>query len=66
MHKTFTDTYKLLGFTTGGWSYAMNTNETSGTLCNLSTQPVVPLEERRLAVYILGWESIEVCSNSLS
>jgi hypothetical protein len=62
MHKTYLDTYKLLGFTGGDWAYAINTNETSGVPCSPSAEKVVPTRERRLAVYLLGWESIEVCS----
>lgn len=61
MHKTYLDTYKLLGFTGGDWAYAINTNETSGVPCSPSAEKVVSITERRLAVYLLGWESIEVC-----
>jgi hypothetical protein len=61
MNKTYLDTYKILGFTGGDWAYAINTNETSGVPCNDHVEKVVSLGERRLAVYPLGWESIEVC-----
>ncbi|EXJ66094.1 uncharacterized protein A1O5_10709 [Cladophialophora psammophila CBS 110553] len=30
MHKTYTDCYHYPGFTGGNWSYAVNTNDTSG------------------------------------
>ncbi|KAK9366687.1 hypothetical protein V1509DRAFT_628781 [Lipomyces kononenkoae] len=60
MHKTYLDTYKLLGFTGGTWEYAINTNETSGVPCNIPQEKLVPQAERRLAVYPLGWESIEL------
>jgi hypothetical protein len=65
MHKTYVDTYKLLGFTGGDWVYAIDTNETSGVPCSASVEKAVPLRERRLAVYALGWESIEVCLQSV-
>jgi hypothetical protein len=61
MHKTYLDTYKLLGFTGGDWAYAINTNETSGGPCRPSAEKIVSIRERRLGVYLLGWESIEVC-----
>lgn len=59
MHKTYTDAYKLTGFTGGNWSYALNTNSSGGALCN-PAEKMVPEGERRLGVYFLGWESIEV------
>ncbi len=58
MHKTYADTSKLLGYTGGHWAYALNTNDTAGV--PLGVDGEVPERERRLGVYILGWESIEV------
>ncbi|KAH8797349.1 hypothetical protein F5884DRAFT_815097 [Xylogone sp. PMI_703] len=61
MHKTYTDTYHILGFTGGNWAYARNTNDTSGVPLNSTKKErIVPKEERRLACYYLGWESAEL------
>lgn len=60
MHKTYTDTYKIRGFTGGHWSYASNTNETHGVPSDVVPEPRVAEGDRRLGVYFLGWESIEV------
>lgn len=60
MHKTYADTFKLVGFTGGYWAYALNTNETSGMPTAAELGEWVPEGERRLGVYVLGWESIEV------
>ncbi|KAL7934751.1 hypothetical protein V8C35DRAFT_301748 [Trichoderma chlorosporum] len=60
MHKTFTDTYQILGFTGGHWSYAINTNETTGVPCSSSAPKIVQKSNRRLGVYYLGWDSIEL------
>lgn len=61
MHKTYTDCYRMLGFSGGSWAYAANTNETNGPPLNFSKESIIPKEERRLAYYFLGWESAEVC-----
>ena len=64
MHKTDTDCYGMDGFTGGDWTYARNTNDTSGvTIDNIALAPSAREEERRLACYYLGWESVEVCEN---
>ena len=60
MHKTYSDTYQIQGFTGGYWAYATNTNETAGVPYSTPTDETVPKSQRRLAVYYLGWESIEV------
>jgi len=62
MHKTYTDTYKIAGFTGGQWGYALDSNESRGRPLygNSAFEKAVPAEERRLGVYLLGWESIEV------
>lgn len=60
MHKTYSDTYKLLGFTGGYWAYADNTNNVSGVSCEKAEESVLP-DKQRLALYFLGWESMEVC-----
>lgn len=60
MHKTFVDTYQIQGFTGGYWAYATNTNETAGVSCLTPGEETVPKAHRRLGVYYLGWESIEV------
>lgn len=58
MHKTYADTSKLLGYTGGYWTYALNTNDTAGAPVGVDAE--MPECERRLGIYILGWESIEV------
>lgn len=65
MHKTYTDTYKIRGFTGGHWSYAVNTNESHGVPINVVPEPRVAGRDRKLGVYFLGWESVEVCVESL-
>ncbi|KAM0263919.1 hypothetical protein ACHAQJ_000954 [Trichoderma viride] len=60
MHKTYADTYQIQGFTGGYWAYAMNTNETAGVPCSAPAEETVPKAHRRLAVYYLGWDSIEL------
>jgi hypothetical protein len=61
MNKTFTDCYLAEGFRGGGWSYALNTNDTDGTVADTPAEIAeVGAEKRRLACYYLGWESIEV------
>ncbi|KAI5459013.1 hypothetical protein BGZ63DRAFT_415688 [Mariannaea sp. PMI_226] len=59
MHKTYSDTFKIQGFTGGYWAYASNTNNSSGLPLQTASLQRVPETERRLGVYLLGWESIE-------
>jgi hypothetical protein len=61
MHKTFTDCYFQPGFTGGSWAYSMNTNNTEELFEERASDLVIPAEQRRLACYYLGWESIDVC-----
>jgi len=58
MHKTYTDAYGIKGFVGGQWAYTVNTNESGGMPCTEVGQ--VPEGQRRLGIYYLGWESIEV------
>ncbi|KAL7813089.1 hypothetical protein V8C26DRAFT_172243 [Trichoderma gracile] len=60
MEKTYSDTYKIRGFTGGHWAYVTNTNETAGVPCSTPTEEAIPISQRRLAIYYLGWESIEL------
>ncbi|KAL7947627.1 hypothetical protein V8C42DRAFT_290311 [Trichoderma barbatum] len=60
MHKTFSDTYQIQGFTGGYWAYASNTNETAGAPCSNRAAEAIPKPHRRLGVYYLGWDSIEL------
>jgi hypothetical protein len=63
MHKTFTDCYFAKGFKGGGWGYSLNSNNADGVLLEGEEEDGErPLqgEERRLAYYYLGWESVEV------
>ena len=64
MHKTFTDCYGTKGFTGGGWSYAMNSNDANGEELlgaqNVWNSTEIPEEARLLAYYCIGWDSIEV------
>jgi hypothetical protein len=60
MHKAYTDCYRMQGFVGGYWAYAVNTNNTSGVMVEYVRKQWVQEEERRLAGYYLGWESIEV------
>lgn len=64
MHKTFTDTYHAEGFIGGHWAYALNTNNIDELLIDPVKEKVIKEDERRLACYYLGWESIEVFSSS--
>lgn len=62
MHKTYTDCYRMRGFVGGNWAYAINTNDTSGTVLTDGTGNRQLSEiERKLACYYLGWQSVEVC-----
>lgn len=60
MAKTYTDTYKVLGFAGGNWTYAVNANESAGVPLSEDSEDLISEEERRPEVYFLGWESIEV------
>jgi len=63
MNKTFTDCYKMVpGFTGGGWSYALNTNDANGAPADAPEvgQQVVKKGDEMLAYYYLGWPSVEV------
>lgn len=60
MHKTYTDCYKMQGFVGGQWAYSLNANHPDGVaLSDITT--TLAQDDRRLALYFLGWESIEVC-----
>ena len=63
MHKTFTDCYMMQGFVGGNWGYASNTNSAEGESSVLSVSQGSHFDprDRKLAIYLLGWESIEVC-----
>lgn len=60
MHKTYTDCYFAEGFSGGNWAYSMTTNNVIELLDDVVEEKVIPEEQRRLAVYPLGWESKEV------
>lgn len=62
MHKTFTDVYFAKGFTGGGWSYAINSNDAEGVDVESEGGQLGQLEEteRKLAYYVIGWDSIAV------
>ncbi|KAF4973184.1 hypothetical protein FSARC_436, partial [Fusarium sarcochroum] len=62
MHKTFTDCYKMQGFSGGNWGYASNTNFVGGeSIAVLDPQGSrLDSQDRKLAIYLLGWESIEL------
>ncbi|KAL6694345.1 hypothetical protein J3F84DRAFT_376595 [Trichoderma pleuroticola] len=60
MHKTYSDTYQIPGFTGGYWAYATNSNETAGVPCSSPVPETIPKPHRRLGVYYLGWDSIEL------
>lgn len=59
MHKTYTDVFGMRGFVGGQWSYCLNTNDSTGMPLH-SEERTLPPAKRRLAVYPLGWESVEV------
>jgi hypothetical protein len=67
MHKTFTDVYfaKEVGFVGGGWSYALNSNQPDGAVLSDDIDAEVPEMERRLAYYVIGWNSIKVSNRGL-
>ena len=58
IHKTYTDCYKMQGFIGGQWAYSLNANHPDGVA--LSNRNVLDSDDKRLALYFLGWESIEV------
>ncbi|KAH7136323.1 hypothetical protein EDB81DRAFT_801951 [Dactylonectria macrodidyma] len=60
MDKTYTDTYKMLGFAGGNWAYALNANDSAGVTLGDASEHLISEQERRLGVYFLGWESIEL------
>ena len=60
MHKTYTDCYFAEGFSGGNWAYSMTTNNVDELLNEDAAEKVIPEEQRRLAVYPLGWESKKV------
>jgi hypothetical protein len=61
MHKTYTDCYFAEGFSGGNWAYAVNSNDVDELLSEAVDEKVIPEGKGRLAVYPLGWESVEVC-----
>lgn len=63
MNKTFTDCYFAKGFTGGGWGYALNSNDSDGRDVDIGTDTSLLEKERRLAYYIIGWNSIAVGPN---
>lgn len=58
VHKAYTDCDRMQGFVAGGWGYAVNTDSVEGTPVEAEGKAVA--SSKRLAVYLLGWESIEV------
>lgn len=60
MHKTFTDCYFAEGFTGGWWKYALNSINLEEPLAEAGEENEVKVQERRLGMYCLGWETIEV------
>lgn len=62
MHKTFTDCYFAKGFTGGGWAYALNSNDAEGHEIDVggTEEPLLEEKDRKLAYYIIGWDSIAV------
>jgi hypothetical protein len=68
MHKTFTDCYFAPGFTGGGWAYALNSNDAGGEVISAATNDVPTMlgeNERRLAYYCIGWETVEVSDGAM-
>lgn len=59
-HKTYTDCYRGDGFVGGDWGWGSTANSSSGLPVSEEQPPVLPVSERRLAIYILGWESENV------
>lgn len=59
-NKTYTDCYRGDGFVGGDWGWGSTTNSSSGLPLSEDLPHVLPASERRLAIYILGWESENV------
>ncbi|KAH8886367.1 hypothetical protein GQ53DRAFT_809677 [Thozetella sp. PMI_491] len=59
MHKTYTDTYGAAGFTGGGWGYALNSNDADGAEVGEAESSLLEGKDRRLAYYILGWNTLQ-------
>jgi hypothetical protein len=49
----------MQGFVGGQWAYSINADHPDGVA--VSDNKLLISEKRRLAVFFLGWESIEVC-----
>lgn len=64
VHKAYTDCDRMQGFVAGGWGYAVNTDSTEGVPVRSDEENAT--SNKRLAVYLLGWESIEVRHSSES
>lgn len=58
-HKTYTDCFGTPGFVGGDWGYAVNTDEVQGAEFPSDALDIADAD-RRLALYLLGWESAEV------
>jgi hypothetical protein len=66
MNKTFTDCYFAKGFTGGGWGYALNSNDSDGRDVDIGADASqLEEKERRLAYYIIGWNTIAVGPNAI-
>ncbi|KAH8634235.1 hypothetical protein IG631_09635 [Alternaria alternata] len=66
MDKTFTDCFLAPGggMIDGTWDYAINTNDPAGeeVVVGKEAGSILEVGQRRVALYILGWQSIEVMS----
>ncbi|RFU76566.1 hypothetical protein TARUN_5651 [Trichoderma arundinaceum] len=62
VEKSYTDCFRVQGFVGGDWGYCTNTNEVSGDpIANSkAAAPVLDPADRRLVIYVLGWESAEI------
>ncbi|KAL3713497.1 hypothetical protein TMatcc_002200 [Talaromyces marneffei ATCC 18224] len=60
LHKTYTDCYKIQGFVGGQWTYCLNANQPEGVALSDGNPLLLNQDNRRLALYFLGWESIEL------
>ncbi|CEJ89635.1 hypothetical protein VHEMI05467 [[Torrubiella] hemipterigena] len=60
VHKTFTDCYGWPGFVSGDWGYIKDTNDVLGAPLEANNSSEIPEDQRRLAFYLLGWESAEI------
>jgi hypothetical protein len=65
MHKTFTDCYFDDDFTGGGWGYALNSNDAEGVDVQTTPTRLDDEKSRKLAYYLLGWNSIAVSRETL-